>query len=105
MAMSGATSVLTLGAHTLRSSSMNPVVEYAVRACEVTSYRNPLWLDTLAAALAEAGRFKAAVVNQHRAIFLAGYTGHEVEVPAMRRQLDLYRNGMPYREHPDPAGQ
>ena len=32
MAMSGATSVLTLGAHTLRSSSMNPVVEYAVRA-------------------------------------------------------------------------
>jgi tetratricopeptide (TPR) repeat protein len=72
-------------------------VEAARRACALTGWRNPAFLDTLASACAEAGDFAAAIRWQDEALAL-------LEDPAARRdfltRLELYRRGLPYHESP-----
>jgi serine/threonine-protein kinase len=71
-------------------------VEYATTACERSGWKNPMYLDTLAAAYAEAGQFEEAVRYQTRAL----------EAPALKddfrtaakQRLELYRQKKPYRE-------
>jgi Flp pilus assembly protein TadD len=71
-------------------------VEYAKAACELTEWKNPFYLDTLAAANAEAGDFKAAVAEQEKALGFSELAEQYGEQP--RARLDLYRQGKPYRE-------
>jgi len=62
----------------------------ATKACEVSNWKDPIYLVGLAMAHAEAGDFDAAVKWQTRAIELsAGSMG--------QKQLELYRQGKPYR--------
>jgi len=49
----------------------NAAVEAAKQACELSDWKNPDWLDSLAAAYAEAGEFEEAVKTQTSAIELA----------------------------------
>jgi len=69
-------------------------IEYASEACEKTDYRDFLYLDTLAAACAEAGDFKRAVLWQTEVVRLADDACRD----RMRKRLDLYSDGKPYRE-------
>lgn len=69
-------------------------VQYATKACELTGYQDAGMLDTLAAALAEAGRFKEAVQRAEEALALAD----PVRKKAIEERLKLYRAGKPYRE-------
>ena len=48
--------------------SSNEAVQSAVRACELSSWKDPSILETLAAAYAEVGDFEAAVASQEKAI-------------------------------------
>lgn len=69
-------------------------VAHAIRACEMSQWKETGSLDTLAAAHAEAGDFAAAIRRQSEAIELA---------PAQARtelqlRLDLYQAGKPYRQ-------
>lgn len=69
-------------------------VKYAKKACELTNWKNAVFLDTLGAAFAEAGDFDKAVHWQTKARDL---------VPASSRadyqqRLDLYRRKQPYRQ-------
>ena len=70
-------------------------VESATRACELTEWKEPGVLDTLAAGCAEAGNFDAAVKWQTRAnaLFPAGKEKTEGEA-----RLKLYQARTPYRE-------
>ncbi|NIS52951.1 MAG: protein kinase [Phycisphaerae bacterium] len=72
-------------------------VEIATKACELTNWKNANFIDTLAAAYAEAGEFDEAVKWQNEAIKLLS---PEVEGPPpnMEKRLKLYQSGQPYRE-------
>jgi tetratricopeptide (TPR) repeat protein len=71
-------------------------VEYATRACEQTRWKNPLYLDTLAAAYADAGQFEEAVRYQTRALEDPALKG-DLRTAAEKR-LELYRQKKPFRE-------
>jgi tetratricopeptide (TPR) repeat protein len=64
-------------------------VESATRACELTDWKDPAYLDTLAASYAEAGQFGAAAETQARAIRL---------VNDFEERLKLYRERKPFRD-------
>jgi tetratricopeptide (TPR) repeat protein len=69
-------------------------VEAALRACELTGHAVAGFLDTLAAAYAEAGQFESAVRWQEKTI--------EMVPPDQRgeyeQRLELYRAGQPFRD-------
>jgi tetratricopeptide (TPR) repeat protein len=71
-------------------------VEFATEACELTDWKRAAFVDTLAAAYAEAGDFEQAIKWQTKALELAG-PNSAFEAQAEER-LELYRAQKPYRE-------
>jgi tetratricopeptide (TPR) repeat protein len=69
-------------------------VEYATRACELTQFKQWAYVDTLAAAYAEANDFTNAVKYQEQAISLGGDDVQE----GLKERLEQYRLKRPYRE-------
>ena len=72
--------------------------DLAKRACELTSWKNAGYIDTLAAAHAELGNFKKAAEYLERALDLPGTT--EAALQEFRERLKLYEAEMPYRQPP-----
>jgi tetratricopeptide (TPR) repeat protein len=73
-------------------------VRLAEQACELTQYHLPLYVGTLAAAYAEAGRFDEAVTTAGKARDLALAAGQK-ELAEKNLQLSrLYATRQPYRE-------
>jgi tetratricopeptide (TPR) repeat protein len=73
-------------------------VQLAERACQLTDYRQTLFVGTLAAAYAEAGRFDDATATAEKAIALAE-KNHEPELLQKNRELlELYRAHKPCRD-------
>ena len=70
-------------------------VSAARKACELTEWRNWRYVDTLAAAYAEAGNFKRAIEMQGRALRTGNPT--ESEQKLMRERLSLYKQSQPFR--------
>ena len=68
----------------------------ATQACELTEWKNGAYLDTLAAAYAEAGDFENAVKFQAHAIELSAASTDQQA--GIRKRLELYRKKKPYRE-------
>ncbi len=71
-------------------------VELATRACKGTGNTLPAYLDTLAAAHAEAGDFSTAVEVQHKTIGMLSPGDPNAE--SYRRRLEGYKANKPYRE-------
>ncbi|MGH7937293.1 MAG: tetratricopeptide repeat protein, partial [Bryobacteraceae bacterium] len=73
-------------------------VEKARRACEITRWKEPNCLDTLAAAYAEVGKFHAAIEYEKKAINAtrSSVAGRQ----EMQHRLALYRQHRPYRDKP-----
>ena len=69
-------------------------VEFATKACELTEWKNPVYLDTLSAAFAELGEFDSAAKWQSTAIELLS---DEKEREDYRTRLRLYQQKKPYR--------
>jgi tetratricopeptide (TPR) repeat protein len=74
----------------------NRAIDYAQRVCEMTGYREPQLLDTLAASYALAGRFEEAVTTAQKAIDAAKARGQEEIASKIERRLELYRAGKRY---------
>jgi Flp pilus assembly protein TadD len=73
-------------------------VEIAESASRLTERRDPLVLDTLAAAYASARRFGDAIRTLGRAIEIAGSRGDAELVAEFEQRLALYRARQPYVE-------
>ena len=69
------------------------------KACELTNQQVATYLDTLAAAYAEAGNFEEAVTTQINAIDKLT-TSEQFLRAEFQSRLQLYQNEQPYREDP-----
>jgi hypothetical protein len=73
-------------------------VEYAEKACQLSQYKQPVVIGTLAAAYAESGRFPDAISTAQMACDLASKKGMQQVVNKNLELIDLYRNGHAYRD-------
>ncbi len=82
----------------IKSRDVNEAVLLASRACELTNYKNPALMGTLAAAYASAGRFSEAVDAAKTAIALADTANQPQIKNVIQYHLTLYTQGKPYIE-------
>ncbi|MGB8225830.1 MAG: hypothetical protein WCE45_03030 [Sedimentisphaerales bacterium] len=81
-----------------KTAVRNPdkAVNLARRACELTNYKNPFYLDTLGAAFAAAGNFSRAVEIAQKAIGLCQSGQRGSLKKEIENRLTLYMAGKPY---------
>jgi arylsulfatase A-like enzyme/Tfp pilus assembly protein PilF len=70
----------------------------AQRACELTQYKVPGTIDTLAAAYAAAGKFIQAIETAQKAIELARSADRKDLAEEIKKRQELYRQNRPYHE-------
>ena len=73
-------------------------VKFAERAVELSGARNPVYLDTLAAAYAEVGKYPDAVAAERRALDLAAEQHHGQLEDGLKARIKLYESHQPYRD-------
>jgi protein O-mannosyl-transferase len=76
-------------------------IRLAEHACQLSNYQVILYVGTLAAAYAEAGRFDDAVTTAQKAVALATTDNNQPLMAKNRELLGLYQNKKAYHE---PAG-
>ncbi len=86
-------------AHTTLARVFQEQGKLARQACQVTNYKSPILLNTLASAYAEAGDFSKAVAMATRALNAAG-TRDQSQVEFLRKSLEKFRAGKPCRLPP-----
>jgi Flp pilus assembly protein TadD len=79
-------------------------VRLAQRACDLTHFEEPLFVGTLAAAEAEAGRFDEAAEMGQKAYQLFLASGNKDMAETNKTLLELYRSQRPYHEEPRRGG-
>ena len=73
-------------------------IKAAQKACELSKWKDWRYIDTLAAARAEAGEFDQAISYENQALALA--TDQPDLVRKAKERLQLYQQHKPYREAP-----
>ena len=73
-------------------------VAIAKDLCQRTGNKEPLYLDTLAAAYAEVGQFEEAQKTAAQALDLARSLKRDALAKAIEARIDLYNNRTPFRE-------
>ncbi len=73
-------------------------VEGATRACDLTSYKNYQYLDTLAAAHAEGGDFEKALTWG----FLAAELAPSARKAMVNEHIELFKHRQPFRDDAKP---
>jgi tetratricopeptide (TPR) repeat protein len=70
--------------------------ELAIQACELTEWKHPFPISSLAAAHAEMGDFQQAIELQKKAMLSRDFPQEKMD--RGRERLKLYEQGKPYRE-------
>jgi tetratricopeptide (TPR) repeat protein len=73
-------------------------IENATKACELTNWQIPAYVDTLAAAHAETGDFASAIERQKKAIDLLTEEERPLQRLDFESRLKLYESGQPARQ-------
>lgn len=76
----------------------NEAAYLADQACKLTEYKNPSFLDTLAAAYAAAGRFDDAVATEEKVLAMLKKTRQKSFISDAEKRLSLYKAGKAYIE-------
>lgn len=79
-------------------------IAFAQRACQLAGVPSAELLDTLAAALAETGRFTDAARTASEALALASQGGDRELAAALRARIKLYEARSPFRDPRSPIG-
>ncbi len=79
-------------------------VRWATKACEMTHQDDADYVDTLAAAYAEAGNFDTAVEKQKQAIQMLGDDVSDATKAEYEKRLELYQAKKPYRQEKPEVG-
>jgi tetratricopeptide (TPR) repeat protein len=69
-------------------------LENAKKACELTAWKKPQCLDTLAAAYAETGEYEEAVTWEQKAI---DSSSKDADLKGFQERLELYKQKKPFR--------
>lgn len=89
----------------LRERNTQGALAAAQEACKLSSYRDPIPLDTLAVAYAANKKFPEAIRYAQQAIDQAQSSGIDPQrIVAMQKRLELYKKGIPYLEKPNAEG-
>ena len=86
--------ILATGPNGVRDGKL--AVEHATRACELSAWKDPVWIDTLAAAYAEAGDFDKAMEYQKKALSFPKLAKAHAEDG--RKRLELFAQKKPFRD-------
>ncbi|UCE49615.1 MAG: tetratricopeptide repeat protein, partial [Phycisphaerales bacterium] len=73
-------------------------IDDATKACELTNWQIPTYVDTLAAAYAETGDFDSAIKWQKKAIDLLAEEQRPLHRPDFESRLKRYESGQPARQ-------
>ena len=73
-------------------------VRLAEHACQLTQYTNAVFLGTLAAACAEAGRFDQAVSWAEKSRELASSAGNQMIADRSAKLAEEFRAGRPFHQ-------
>ena len=73
-------------------------VELSENACRLTGQRHPVYLATLAAAYAEAGRFDDAIATAEKAKSIALAAGRQDAARSLDPFIDTYKAGRPFHQ-------
>jgi len=73
-------------------------VNLAEKLCRLQNYSQPLSLNVLAAAYAEADKFDKAVLTAQKGLELAMKMGSKELSLGLENRLKLYQAGRPYRQ-------
>ena len=85
------------------ASATGKAVECAEVALKRSPGKQPEYWDTLAAAQAEAGKFKEAVDGGGKSPPTGPATGADDLIPGIQQRLELFKSGRPYHaeaQHP-----
>lgn len=72
-------------------------LKYGLEAAELTEYKEPHIISTLAAAYAESGNFEKAIEWAKKAVELGEEQSHE-QIEQLKNELKSYEEGKPWRE-------
>jgi serine/threonine-protein kinase len=86
--------LLATGPEWLRDGKQ--AVQLATRACELTGWKNVVFIDTLAAAYAEVGEFEKAIETEKKALALPNT--EKQYGTKYRNRIALYEQKKPYRD-------
>jgi protein O-mannosyl-transferase len=75
-------------------------IRLAEKANKITDYKQPDFLDTLAAAYADAGQFDKATSFSEKAVESAVAQGNNTLAETIKSRLDLYKMRQPFRDTP-----
>jgi tetratricopeptide (TPR) repeat protein len=73
-------------------------VQLATRACNLTHFKKPIYIGTLAAAQAERGLFSDAIETARKAVSVAEQTGQTEFASKNQELLQIYSRHQPFRE-------
>jgi tetratricopeptide (TPR) repeat protein len=76
----------------------NKAIEFSKRACELTGYKGPSILDTLATAYAASGKFDDAISTANKAFEAAKAAGYNNFADEIQERIKLYKTHQRYHQ-------